>query len=415
MQLFSLLLLVPFVAAAEPQVLKTGPKGIVPGRYIVTLKDGLSASQIASHKEWLGSVHQANLNFAANEVEQEGLSNHFNIHKLNIYAGGFDEKTVNDLRNSPYVKSVVPDQLAYVTVTTTQRQTGWNLGYLSSKGKPVRNWDTKVDYSYDSKAGEGIWAYVLDTGTNINHVEFEGRGILGYNAHKDKPHEDTFGHGTYVGGLIAGKTFGVAKKANVVSCKAFDSGSVPYRYILDTYDWIVKNITDTNRKNKAVINLSITSEKFQPFDDAVENAFQAGITTVCASGNDGRDAGMNTPASSPNAITVGALRFENTRPSFSNWGKVVDIHAPGEIIKSAWKGSNTASSIQSGTSAASPHVAGMVAYLMSIENFSSPSAVTARVLSLAIPGVVKDVKDSANKVAYNGIQERLFSRSKVQQ
>ncbi|EGE09552.1 subtilisin-like protease SUB2, partial [Trichophyton equinum CBS 127.97] len=360
------LLLLPFVAgdlAPQPEPLLAGPSDVVPGQYIVTLKEGLTSAQIRTTT-------------GASGVETEGIMKHFHIHDLNMYSGGFDEKTVEDLSRNPYVKSVHPDQHVYLAKTVTQRQARWGLGYMSSKGKPVPLHSTLVDYSYDDKAGEGVWAYVLDTGINVNHVEFEGRAILGHNAIPNKPHTDEFGHGTYVAGIIAGKTYGVAKKANVVSAKAFDTGSSTYNYILETYDWIVRNITDSNRKNKAVINLSISGAKYQPFDDAVEKAFKAGIATVVAAGNDGKDAKNNTPASSPNAITVGAVRWENTRPSFSNYGKIVDIWAPGELIKSCWKGGNNATSTQSGTSAASPHVAGLVAYLLSTENLPSPSAVT---------------------------------------
>lgn len=247
------LLLLPFVAgdlAPQPEPLLAGPSDVVPGQYIVTLKEGLTSAQIRDHKKWVSSVHRANLeSFAAGAsgVETEGIMKHFHIHDLNMYSGGFDEKTVEDLSRNPYVsckthihstaiwqysltrrkvKSVHPDQHVYLAKTVTQRQARWGLGYMSSKGKPVPLHSTLVDYSYDDKAGEGVWAYVLDTGINVNHVEFEGRAILGHNAIPNKPHTDEFGHGTYVAGIIAGKTYGVAKKANVVSAKAFDTGSV---------------------------------------------------------------------------------------------------------------------------------------------------------------------------------------------
>ncbi|TPX20431.1 Basic amino-acid permease [Coccidioides immitis] len=401
----SLFFLLPF-ATANP--IPQDSQDIIPGQYIVTLKDGLTTAEIDAHKTWLASTHRSNIAAKGHSgIETEGVFKHFQIHKLNMYAAGLDKKTVEELRRSPHVKSVLPDQKIYLAEAVTQSNAGWNLGYMSSKGQPSPSWSTLTNYTYDSTAGEGVWAYVLDTGVNVNHVEFEGRAILGRNSIPNRPHEDTFGHGTYVGVIIAGKTYGVAKKATVVSAKAFDGGSSSYRYILDSYEWIVKNITDSDRKSKSVINLSISGAKYQPFDDAIENAFQAGITTVVASGNDGRDASQNTPASSPNAITVGALRWENTRPGFSNYGKVVDLFAPGELIRSGWTGGNNATRVASGTSAASPHVAGLVAYLMSIETLSSPSEVTARVLNLTIPGLVKDARDSPNKVAYNGIQEML--------
>lgn len=122
----------------------------------------------------------------------------------------------------------------YLATTVTQRNASWNLGHISNKGKPASSWDSLSDFNYDSKAGEGVWAYVLDTGINVKHVEFEGRAILGHNAIPKKPHEDTFGHGTFVAGIIASKSYGVAKKATVVSAKAFDGGSVSViSYLLD--------------------------------------------------------------------------------------------------------------------------------------------------------------------------------------
>ncbi|WEW55392.1 serine-type peptidase [Emydomyces testavorans] len=370
----SLLLLLPFVVANPiPQE----DRDIIPGQYIVTLKDGLTNTDIESHKAWVASVHRSNLAATGQSgIESEGIRNIFQIHNLNLYSGSFDAKTAEDIKRSPYVKSILPDRKVYLAQIIEQQTPLWNLGHMSSKGQQSRV------YKYDSKAGEGVWAYVLDTGININHIEFEGRAILGYNAVKNVPHEDTFGHGSYVGGIICGKNYGVAKKANVVSAKAFDGGS-------------------------SVLTRIVTPAggKYQPFDDAIERAFQAGVLTVVASGNDGRDAAGNTPASAPNAITVGAIGESNTRPSFSNYGRFVDIFAPGDLIQSCWKGGNNATYLGSGTSAASPHVAGLAAYLMSMEQYSSPAAVTQKILQLSVPDVVKDPgAGSPNRLAYNGVQ-----------
>lgn len=108
---------------------------------------------------------------------------------------------------------------------------------------PSRSWDSLTDFKYDSKAGEGVWAYVLDTGINVKHVEFQGRAILGHNAITTKPHEDTFGHGTFVAGIIASKSYGVAKKATVVSAKAFDGGSVSAFEIILTGGLLIEPLT----------------------------------------------------------------------------------------------------------------------------------------------------------------------------
>ncbi|EEP77125.1 conserved hypothetical protein [Uncinocarpus reesii 1704] len=398
----SLLLLLPFVAASP---VPSDDKDIIPGKYIVTLKDGITQADMDSHKAWVANVHQSNLAAAASAGrtggESGGIRKIFQINSMNAYSGAFDEQTAEDIKRHPNVKSVYPDRKAYLAETVTQNNAQWNLGHMSSKGR------RSFTYRYDSKAGEGVWAYVLDTGIMTDHVEFEGRAILGYNAVPDVPHVDNVGHGTYVGGIIGAKTWGVAKKATVVSAKAFHGTSGSYEHIFDAFNWIVKNITESGRQKQSVINMSITSAKYQPFDDAVEEAFKAGVSVVVASGNNGRDGTNNTPASAPNAITVGSVRFDNTRSYFSNYGRVVDIYAPGERITSCWMGGRNATRKSDGTSVASPHVAGLVAYLMSIEDLPTPGAVTKRVLELSIPDLVKDPgANTANRLAYNGIRER---------
>ncbi|EAS32965.3 subtilisin-like protease [Coccidioides immitis RS] len=415
----SLLLLLPFVTASP---IPSEDKDIIPGRYIVTLKDGITQEDIEYHKSWVTSVHRSNLAAATAagrpRLETEGIRKFFQIHKMNAYSGAFDDQTAEDIRRNPYVKSVTPDRKVYLADTVVQENAGYNLGHMSSKGRH------SFTYRYDSTAGEGIWAYVLDTGINVDHIEFEGRADSGYNAIKNVSNTDNFGHGSFTAGIIAAKTYGVAKKATVISAKAFDTGSSTYDYIFDAYNWVVKNITDSGRQKKSVVNMSISSAKYQPFDDAVDNAFEAGITTVVAAGNDGvsalteevndfsinmlmqRDASNNTPASAANAITVASIRFDNGRSLFSNYGSVVDIFAPGERIVSCWIGGNDATRKADGTSVSSPHVAGLVAYLMAIEDLPDPAAVTKRVLDLSIPDLVRDPGEgSPNRIAYNGIQE----------
>ncbi|KAI2181683.1 hypothetical protein LOZ21_005328 [Ophidiomyces ophidiicola] len=378
----SFLFLLPLVAASP---LPQEDSDIVPGKYIVTLKDGVTQADIESHKSWVSSIHSSNLAAAAaagrTGLESDGIRKVFQIHDFKAYSGSFDAKTAEDIRRNPLVKSVSPDRKVYLASPVQQNDAGWNLGHMSSKGR--QSWT----YKYDSSAGEGVWAYVLDSGINVNHIDFEGRAILG--------------------GCHRLKTYGVAKKATVVSAKAFDTGSTTYDFIFDAFNWIVKNITDSSRQKKAVINMSITSAKYQEFDDAVEAAIKSGITVVVAAGNNGKDAMNNTPASAPNAITVGAFRFDNTRSYFSNYGKVVDLFAPGERILSTWKGANNNGTNKAdGTSVAAPHVAGLVAYLMAREDFATPADVTKKVLGLAIPNLVKNPgTGSPNLLAYNGINE----------
>lgn len=137
-------------------------------------------------------------------------------------------------------------------------------------------------------------------------------------------------------------------------------------------------------------------------NSAVASTISAGVTVVVAAGNDGRNAANYSPASAPGAITVGATDSRDVRASWSNYGAVLDIFAPGVNVLSAWIGSSSATNTISGTSMATPHVAGLAAYLIALEGLSSPSAVASRIVSLAINGVVTDPSGSVNRVAYNG-------------
>ncbi|WEW59144.1 S8 family peptidase [Emydomyces testavorans] len=395
----SLLLLLPFVAAnpiprAEPE--------IIPGKYIVTFKDGVSQSDIDAHKTWVASVHQSYLAAAAGVQKSysAGMRKTYQINKMNAYSGVFDDKTAADIRRNPIVAAVTPDQKVHLSSIVTQENATWGLGRMSGKGQ------NSTEYKYDSSAGHGVFVYVLDSGLNVNHVEFEGRAIFGHNAVDESPNEDLDGHGTHVAGIINSKTYGVAKRATVVGVKGFDGYSSSYESVLDAYDWIVDDIRRKHRKNKAVVTLSFSGAPYEAFDNAVRQGFAAGITHVAAAGNSYNTTADTTPGGISEIITVGALQQDNTRAPFSNYGQGVDIFAPGDDILSLYKGSNEAIIENSGTSAACAHVAGLIAYLMGKERLTSPTAVARRVFELSVPDLVKDARGSANRIAYNGIREQ---------
>ena len=135
----------------------------------------------------------------------------------------------------------------------TQKEATWGLGAVSHREKG------STEYVYDAKAGEGTWAYVIDSGVRVTHTEFEGRAELGHNSLEDTTDEDNNGHGTHVSGTIAGKTVGVAKKANIVGIKAFDSNvQTGTSDILDAINWAVNDIVEKGRQKKAVINMSLS-------------------------------------------------------------------------------------------------------------------------------------------------------------
>ncbi|EAL89613.1 Basic amino-acid permease [Aspergillus fumigatus] len=369
----------------------------IPGKYIVTFKPGTDTATIESHTLWATDLHKRNLERRDTTSGEPpvGIEKSYKIKDFAAYAGSFDDATIEEIRKSADVAHVEEDQIWYLDALTTQKGAPWGLGSISHKGQ------ASTDYIYDTSAGAGTYAYVVDSGINVNHVEFESRASLAYNA-AGGSHVDSIGHGTHVAGTIGGKTYGVAKKTNLLSVKVFQGESSSTSIILDGFNWAVNDIVSKGRTKKAAINMSLGGGYSYAFNNAVENAFDEGVLSVVAAGNENSDASNTSPASAPNALTVAAINKSNARASFSNYGSVVDIFAPGQDILSAWIGSTTATNTISGTSMATPHIVGLSVYLMGLENLSGPAAVTARIKELATNGVVTNVKGSPNKLAYNG-------------
>lgn len=283
--------------------------------------------------------------------------------------------------------------------TKTQSGAPWGLGSISHRTAG------STTYLYDESAGEGTFAYVVDTGINTAHTEFEGRAHFVHNAYPNSDENDNFGHGTHCAGTIAGKTYGVSKKASVYGVKVFDTGDSTTEIVLDGYEWAVANITATDgRAAKSVISMSLGGPKSTAFNTAVDAATAKGVLTVVAAGNSYDDASYYSPASASTAFTVGAVDKTNYKPSFSNYGSALDIFAPGVNVLSAWIGSTSATNTISGTSMACPHVAGLSLYLKSLEGLTTPEETAARIKALGTSGVVsRRGSGSPNLLAFNGI------------
>lgn len=205
---------------------------------------------------------------------------------------------------------------------------------------------------------------------------------------------------------MAGKTYGVAKKATVIAVKIFEGNSGQMSVVLDGFNWAVKDIVSKNRTSTAVINMSLGGAASATWDAAITAAWSQGVLAVVAAGNENRDASLVSPARSPEVICVGNLQRNDSRyagPSGSNYGSAVDIFAAGTGIVSSFHTSDDAIQVLSGTSMASPHVAGLVSYLRGLEGPMSAEEVKARVYGLATPDRVADARGSANLVAYNGV------------
>ncbi len=253
----------------------------------------------------------------------------------------------------------------------------WGLDRIDEQGLPL---DSVFNRTTN---GSGVRVFVIDTGIYSGHSQFQGRVISGFSAIKDgRGTGDCNGHGTHVAGTIGGRDIGVANQVTLVPVRVLNcQGSGSWSGVIAGIDWIIKN----KGTGKSVANLSLGGPKTASLDSAVNNLINSGVTTVVAAGNDGQNACNYSPANVPAAITVGASEYNSTNgtegvASYSNFGTCVDIYAPGSAIKSTWIGNVNASNTISGTSMASPHVAGIVArYLQGIG--SNPALVSTLVTS----------------------------------
>ncbi|TGZ76599.1 hypothetical protein EX30DRAFT_375359 [Ascodesmis nigricans] len=390
-------------AFAAPQGEKAFSAGkklgeVVPDSYIVVLKENLPETSIKSHKAWAQSKHHRRL-ARRDDTSLTGITNEYGLKKLKGYAGKFDKSTIDEIRNSPEVAYIEEDTYVYANALTTQTGAPWGISRVSQKATSP----SLSTYYYDSQAGSGVNVYVIDTGILTTHNEFEGRASLGANFATGS-NVDGNGHGTHVAGTIAGKTYGVAKKANVIAVRVLGAdGSGTNSGVISGIQWAASDASSKGKSNKSVANMSLGGGKSTALNSAVASAVSTGLTFVVAAGNDNANAANYSPASEPSAITVGSTTSGNARSSFSNYGSVVDIFAPGSSILSTWIGSNTATNTISGTSMASPHVAGIAAYLIGVEGLSGSTAVTARIKALGLTNRLTSVgTGSPNLLAYSG-------------
>lgn len=258
---------------------------------------------------------------------------------------------------------------------------------------------------YSAVAGVDTYAYVIDTGIRITHKDFEGRATNAWSAFNST--EDNVGHGTHVAGTIGGKTYGVAKKTNLLAVKVFNSRSSSTSTILAGFNWAVNDIIKKDRTKKAVLNMSLGGPYSYSYNLAVDQASASGVLSVIAAGNSGKDASTTSPASAKSAVTVAALDKNWKIASFSNYGPVVDIFGPGVAITSAGFESDSSEAIMSGTSMACPHVVGLALYAISVDGVTGVSGVTNHLLSSGTKDKVQGtLRGTPNLLANNNNPEQ---------
>lgn len=298
---------------------------------------------------------------------------------VNGFSVKMTERQARRLAADPAVTAVAQNRKLRLD-TTQPSPPSWGLDRIDQRRLPLNN-----SFTYATSAGAGVTAYVIDTGVNIAHQEFGGRASYGYDSiDNDFVADDLHGHGTHVAGTVAGATFGVAKKAKVVSVRVLDwNGEGTTEQVVAGIDWVTRNAV-----KPAVANMSLGGDPDTVLDAAVRGSIASGITYTVAAGNQSKDASTHSPARVSQALTVGATGVHDARSSYSNYGPLVDLFAPGDSITSAAYWSNDWSTVMSGTSMASPHVAGAAALYLSTHRTSTPAQVMGYLKAAATTGAV---------------------------
>ncbi|KFA74139.1 hypothetical protein S40288_08182 [Stachybotrys chartarum IBT 40288] len=308
------------------------------------------------------------------------------------FAASMTEEEVEALRSNPNVEYIEQD--AEFKAWATQTNAPWGLARLSN----VNTGSTT--YTYDDTAGAGTCSYIIDTGIQLNHPEFEGRAVWGANFVGSGTTDDN-GHGTHVAGTVGSRTYGVAKRTTLIAVKVLNaSGSGTTAGVIGGMDWTASNgPTRSGCANGVVVNMSLGGGYSASINTAAAGIVNAGLFLAVAAGNSATDAATFSPASYAGACTVGSTDSADRISSFSNYGSVVDIFAPGSSILSTYPTSTTRS--LSGTSMASPHVAGLGAYFLGLRA-STASNMCAYLRSQALSGRISGLRaGTVNLLAQN--------------
>ncbi|MFI1937073.1 S8 family peptidase [Streptomyces purpureus] len=358
-------------APAEGTIYGADAATAIDGSYIVLLDENADKTKLA--KEYGGTLSRS-YNSAVNGFSATGLS----------------ETEAKRLAADPAVAKVVQNKKFHIN-EVQDNPPSWGLDRVDQA-------ETAGDkkYTYPDGGGEGVTAYVIDTGVNTGHKDFGGRATSGFDAvDNDNDASDGNGHGTHVAGTIAGTAHGVAKKAKIVAVRVLDdSGSGTTEQVVAGIDWVTKN-----HQGPSVANMSLGGGADPALDEAVRKAIASGVTFGVAAGNESADAGEGSPSRVKEAITVASSTKEDEQSSFSNFGSVVDIYAPGSDITSAWIGGDDATKTISGTSMATPHVVGAAALYLAAHQDATPEQVAKALVDGSTDGAISNPSQgTANKL-----------------
>lgn len=343
----------------------------VPGQYIVVFHEDGVRTRLADTQD--GGIDATAKAARVAEVENMvvDIAARFPVtvdavysHALQGMAVRADPRVIQKLLHDPRVAYIEED--GYVELSATQSNATWGLDRVDQRDRPLNG-----TYIYTPTASN-VRAYVIDSGIRTGHTQFGSRLLSGYSAISDgRGTNDCNGHGTHVAGTIGGTTWGIAKQVRLVPVRVFGcTGGSTNSTIIAGIDWV-----RANRVLPAVANMSLGGGASTATDNATNNLINSGVTVVVAAGNSNANACNYSPARVTNAVTVGSTTSTDARSSFSNFGSCVNIFAPGSSITSAWSTSTSASNTISGTSMASPHVAGAAALYLTHNPSASPATV----------------------------------------